>query len=271
MLGTIVEIEVSGRQSGARLHRAVDQAFAAIERVQALMSYHDADSELSRLNRNAHVQVQPLSAETFRVLEAALAIARFCDGAFDPCVAPHLEQLGYLPPIALPVEATASWRDVELIDGAFVRFLKPLRLDLGGIAKGFAVDAAVETLQGLDIDDLVVNAGGDLRVAGSGAHAIGLRRPDVPAQIGHRVMLQNKALATSAPYYSSAIWAGRPVSALIDGRNHVPLTENRSVSVCADRCMIADALTKVVLFADPDAVDCCLAEFDAKAYVLKAD
>lgn len=242
-----------------------------MERVQGLMSYHDADSELSRLNRAAHLRAEPVHPDTYRVLESALAIARLSDGAFDPCVAPHLEQLGYLPPIELPVEATASWRDVGLIDGAFVHFLKPLRLDLGGIAKGFAVDAAIETLQGLGIDDMLVNAGGDLRAAGGGARAIGLRHPDAPAQIGHRVILQNQALATSGPYYSSAMSAGQPVSALIDGRSHISLTENRSVSVCADRCMIADALTKVVLFADPDAVDCCLAKFDAKAYVLQAD
>jgi FAD:protein FMN transferase len=271
LLGTIVDIEVSAMQSGPRLHRAIDQAFAAVERVQALMSYHDADSELSRLNRSAHARAQPVHPDTYRVLESALAIARLSDGAFDPCVAPQMEQLGYLPRCEFPVDVTATWRDIELIEGSFVRYRKPLRLDLGGIAKGYAVDIAVEMLQGFEIDDMVVNAGGDLRVAGSAAHSIGLRHPEAPAHIGHCLMLQNEALATSAPYYSAATSAGQPVSALIDGRNHAPLSKNCSISVCADHCMTADALTKVALFADPDAVDRCLARFGAKVFVLQAD
>ncbi len=178
--------------------------------------------------------------------------------------------MGILPRIGQAIDATATWRDIELGDGECVRFLRPLRLDLGGIAKGFAVDAAVETLQSMDIDDILVNAGGDLRIAGGQARNIMLRDPRAPARAGHTLSIHDAALATSAPYYSRATLEDRDVTALIDGRSREPYAGGRSVSVRSDTCMSADALTKVVLFADRATSEYCLARFNAKAYVLSS-
>ena len=76
-----------------------------------------------------------------------------------------------------PAADSAGWRDIELVDGNGVRFARPLRVDLGGIAKGYAVDLAVRTLQELEIDRIAVNAGGDLRIAGLQPRTIHLRHP----------------------------------------------------------------------------------------------
>jgi FAD:protein FMN transferase len=254
LLGTLVEIEAAADQPVELLQSAIDSGFAAIERVHALMSYQDPCSELSRLSRNAGNHVQRVDAHTYRVLEAALRIAKLSDGAFDPCVA-H--------------QNSAGWRDIELLEDNGVRLPRLVRLDLGGIAKGYAVDLAVRTLQGFGLDQISVNAGGDLRIAGPQHGSIQLRHPQEPSRLAHAVMLRNAALATSATYYSRRLTEGREFSALIDPRSGDPYAGQNSVSVRAPECMTADALTKVVLFADAGIAERCLAAFDAEAYVLK--
>jgi thiamine biosynthesis lipoprotein len=253
LLGTFVEIDAAANQSVELLQSAIDAGFAAIERVHALMSCQDPASELSRLSSNVGKRVQQVDAHTYRVLQAALHIARLSDGAFDPCVVRR---------------DSGGWRDIELLDGNGVRFMRPLRLDLSGIAKGYAVDLAVRTLQDLDIDQIAVNAGGDLRVAGPQAQSIRLRHPQNPSCLAHTVTLRNAALATSATYYSRRVTQGREVSALIDPRSGDPYGGDRSISVRAHDCMTADALTKVVLFADAGIAERCLSVCRAEAYVL---
>jgi FAD:protein FMN transferase len=253
LLGTIVEIEVGAHRTRNALHAAIDEAFRIIEQVHALMSYQEADSELSMLNRSAANDAQRVDPRTYRVLQAALQIARLSRGAFDPCV----------------LDKTTTWRDIQLLDGERVRYTKPLRVDLGGIAKGFAVDEAVERLKILGMDDICVNAGGDLCVAGAQAHSVMLRDPTAPTQPGHTLMLQNAAIATSAAYYSLRTLQGERTAALIDGRTREYYSGGRSVSVRSSSCMRADALTKVVLFADRAVSEFCLARFDAQAYVLE--
>lgn len=261
LLGTLVEIAAGANQSAESLHSAIDAGFAAIERVHSLMSCQDPGSELSRLGGSAGNQVQRVDAHTYRVLEAALHMARLSEGAFDPCVA---------SPGSRSARDSGGWRDIELMDCNAVRILRPLRLDLGGIAKGYAVDLAVRTLQELGIDQIAVNAGGDLRIAGPQFQSIQLRHPQTPSHLAHTVTLHNASLATSAAYYSRRLAQGRAVSALIDSRRGDSYAGNRSISVRADECMTADALTKVVLFADADVAERCLSACDAEAYVLLA-
>jgi FAD:protein FMN transferase len=245
LLGTIVEIEVGAERSTADLHAAIDAAFAVIEQVHDLMSYQDTRSELSRLNRTASGEWQRVDTRTFAVIEAALRFAELSEGAFDPCVQ----------------DKHATWRDVALNGRALVRYSRPLRLDLSGIAKGFAVDQAVATLQQLGMDEILVNAGGDLRITGHHERVIMLRDPAAPTRTGHELCVQDAALATSATYFSPA---------LIDGRTRATYSGGNSVSVRADSCMSADALTKVVLFAEPAVAEQCLQRCNARAYLLGA-
>ena len=161
LLGTLVQIAAEATMPAVELHAAVTAAFAEIAPVQSLMSWHDAGSELSRINRLAALGPQPLHPHTRSVLAAALEFARLSDGAFDPCVAGTLTQWGLLPaPADAPtLDDHASWRDIEL-DGECVRFHRRLWVDLGGIAKGYAVDLALHCLLGLGVPQGGVNAGG---------------------------------------------------------------------------------------------------------------
>jgi FAD:protein FMN transferase len=275
LLGTLTQITVRAPLAVADLHAAVDAAFADIALVHSLMSWHDADSELARVNRGATAAVQTLHPHTRAVLESALELARLSEGAFDPCVAVALTRWGLLPlpmPAAQSVvpEDAAGWRDIELSPEG-VRFHRPLWLDLGGIAKGFAVDLAVARLQQCAVEDIAVNAGGDLRVAGKRAHRVAIRHPRAAHALAHELLLNNEALATSAAFESRRETAWGPVSALIDPRSGNAYCGRDSVSVRAATCMSADALTKVALFAPPDLAARVFEACAAHCIVLKAD
>jgi len=268
LLGTVVEIRAKAQTEVSRLHGAVDAAFDRIALVHRLMSYHEPNSDLSRLNRCAAGRAHSVDPHTYKVLSAALHFARVSDGAFDPCVAGSLEQWGYLPAASSPTTAS-SWEDIELLSEHRVRFRRPTRLDLGGIAKGYAVDLAIDVLQRLKVHDAVVNAGGDMRVAGERAHQVRLRHPHAPTATLNPVQLRNNALATSAAYFSRRLSGSRPVSALLDPRTREPYLVNNSISVRARDCMTADALTKVVLFAPASTAERVLDQWGAEAFVLQ--
>ena len=272
LLGTRVEIGAAGDVPAAELHRAVDGAFAVIERIERLMSYHDPASELSRINREAAVHPQCMHRDTRAVVRAALDFAALSDGAFDPCVAPWLESWGLLPTHGAPgADHEACWRDVEILDDGQVRFRRQLRLDLGGIAKGYAVDQAVQALQRSGVRSILVNAGGDLRVAGEEGETIALRSPQASGLMTHAIVLREAALATSSACFSRRRLAGGEVSALLDPRSRAPYVGAGSVSVRAVDCMTADALTKIVLFAAPRSAERALRMCRAQALVLEAD
>ena len=128
-----------------------------------------------------------------------------------------------------------------------IRFARPLWLDLGGIAKGYAVDRAIEYLVRHGIREAAVNAGGDLRLLGSHAEVVHLRLPQSPESLVPAIELTDGSLATSAGYFERRRRHGRWVGPHVDGRRRRPVGTRSSVSVVAKRCVVADALTKVVL------------------------
>ena len=188
LLGTFVEIAVTNAGSGDA-DVAIDAAFDAVAEIHRLMSFHDPDSDVSRLNRNGSTQAVIVNRRTYQVLQMAIDLHRRSNGLFDIAVAAALQRLGLLPGpwSAMPSNpmerATAEM--IELLPKRRVRFRHPqLQIDLGGIAKGYAVDRATEVLRGHGIESGVVNAGGDLSVFGTGAHVVHLRDPrcDRPAR-----------------------------------------------------------------------------------------
>jgi len=262
LLGTVVAVRVEG--ASGWIDGAVERAFDAIADVQRRMSFHDPDSELSRLNRAAVHAPQVVSAPTWRVLRAALALARASDGRFDPTIGGRLVAWRQLPaPDSTDVDPATTWRDVELGRERSVHFRKPLWLDLGGIAKGYAVDRAVAVLRAAGMRGGVVNAGGDLRAFGDALEVVHVREPNDPARSRPLLHLRDGAVATSAGYFSTR--DGR--SALVDTRRDGSLGHDVSVTVCAPRALWADALTKVVL-ADAAAAVPLLQRLHAQAALL---
>ncbi len=237
-LGTLVEMRVDGLAE-ARAITAIEAAFAEVAAVHRLMSFHDAASDLSRLHRARVGAVVHVDARTWAVLDAACALAEESDGRFDPTIAPHLVERGLLPmPAASRGSASASWRDIELLPRRRVRLRERAWIDLGGIAKGHAVDRALACLRAAGAATASVNAGGDLARYGIEPERIALRHGD--AGDAPVIELGDAAVATS-------VVATRARAAHVNPRSGRALRARRAVSVLAANCMIADALTKVVL------------------------
>lgn len=270
LLGTLVEIALRDALPEPVLAAAIERAFDAVARVDRLMSFHDAASDLSRLNAAQAGDVLLVDAWTHEVLGLAQELHTATAGLFDPNVGALLVDWGLLPVHdAAQVRRArgSSLADVELLDACRVRLHAPVCIDLGGIAKGFAVDQGVEALVAAGIRQADINAGGDLRVLGD-ARPVHVRRPDAPGALVHLGELADGALATSANYFvgtrqQDGPWHG----ALIAPSTRTAVDDRRSFSVLAPRCAVADALTKVLAVAG-ELPPACLARYDARSVVL---
>ncbi len=231
------------------------------------MSFHDESSEVSLLNREAFRRPIAVHDWTWQVLKRSEDFAVRSGGAFDITIAPLLSQWGYLP-IGYLTDKSATYRDIILGPNQTVRFARPLALDLGGIAKGFAVDCAVKALRTAGFKNGTVNAGGDLRTFGKEPQKIYLRDPETPGNSAGVVLLQNRAIATSGVYFSRKLWHGGSVSPLIDPETDQPFVDEISVAVAAPDCVTADALTKIVLVQREEART-LLNWYDADAVILE--
>lgn len=242
-----------------------DVPAAATGRVRALFATWEAaltrfrpDSELSRLNRAAgsEVEVSPL---LFGVLQAALRAARATDGLFDPAMGLQMEALGYdrpfdrMPRESHPPSAAGpggGWRAITLDPARRAVTIPHGRaMDLGGIAKGMAVDAAIGTLRNAGVSTAMVEAGGDLRVIGRPpAHPHWGIRVD---PVGDRVIaLKAGALATSSTARRRWRAGGGDQHHLIDPRTgRAAMRGVRSVTVAARTCAQAEVAAKAALVA----------------------
>jgi thiamine biosynthesis lipoprotein len=190
-LGTLVEVGAFG--SG--IEPAIEAAFAAIALAEARWSFHRPSSELSQLNARPGVWV-PLSRPTTRLLRLARALARASGHRFDCTVGGLLVAAGALPRHgdgALLARGDAGDIEVRL---RHARLRRPVRLTLDGIAKGYAVDLAVEALRTRGAYAGWVNAGGDLSVFGD--FALPLHRRAADGRLEALGALRDAAVATSA-------------------------------------------------------------------------
>lgn len=256
-LGTIVSIGIRG-MTRATATAASDLGFAAVAAAHRLMSFHEQGSDVDRLNCHAFDEPVRVHDWTMQVLRFALQLAAQSDGTFDITVARELVGRGALPRPRSKQDAEpgASWRDIELLGDA-VRFHRPLWIDLGGIAKGFAVDRALTSMALGSHAQACVNAGGDLRVCGPGMQPVWLRV--APADgLAPVAMLHEGSLASSSGIDADI--------AHLHGQRRTPMGQDCFVSVLAEQCMVADALTKVVM-AMPAQADSILRSHGATAHL----
>jgi thiamine biosynthesis lipoprotein len=264
-LGTLVDIAALGTSG----QDAVTAAFAEIARLHRLMSFHDGASDITRINRAAPGDVVRVDPATWNVLRLATQIADLSGGAFDIACAPWLVDRQILPaPEQAQPAARTSAAVFALDDEGCVRKCGAGWIDVGGIAKGYIVDAAVGVLEAADVSGGCVNAGGDMRAFGAMHVPVAVRAPGAPGQAARHIMLCGEALATSGSYFSARTHRGGVVSALLDARDGQPLVSTASASVRASRCAVADALTKVVL-ATGDCAHPLLAAFGATAFLIR--
>ena len=247
-LGTLIEVRLRSSEATEARFAA---AFAAIGHVHRRMNAHSRDSDLLRISRLAHHRPVAIDAQTFAVLSLARRLYEATGGCFDVTRGPRRMRGG-------------TFDVVTLIPPRHVAARRAITLDLGGIAKGYAVDRAVDALHMTGATQGVVNAGGDLRVFGGAWLPLHLRDPRVSTRhlaVGH---VRDAAAATSADYFREG------VPALFARGMRRPLTHSSSVTVVAPSCALADALTKVVAL-DWLRAPQLLARFNARAIRLALD
>jgi thiamine biosynthesis lipoprotein len=213
------------------------------------MSFHDAASDVSRLNRGAAAGAVAVHAWTYQVLQTAVAMHRESAGVFDITSAPVLQKR------ADPKMERAGPADtIELLSDCRVGYRRAgVRIDLGGIAKGFAVDRAVDVLRAHGLEAGLVNAGGDVAVFGAKPEPVYLRKPNDPVRSLCQVELDNAALASSGRLFDPFRSVDVGDCAVVDPRTDRQVHTIAGATVHAPSCMIADALTKVVMIASEQA------------------
>ena len=238
LLGTVVEVNIAADCDEARLFAGSEKAFQQIAAVQDAMSFHNPNSELSLINRTANEKPHQLSKPMKQVLMLAQDLYRNSGGLFDVSVAPWLVKEGFLPNHNTHGTERVN-QSLMKIEGNFVRFEQPLMLDLGGIAKGFAVDLAMAVLSeefSVDLIQASVNAGGDLRVLDW--HDYKVLIPNTHKKLTEQLM-PKCAVASSSTYYL----AGQSDIYAPETGHQIVL--NQTISVFASSCAVADGLTKV--------------------------
>lgn len=247
--------------------KAIDRAFAQVAAVQQRMSAHDPNSDLRRLfqrGANEAIKVHPW---TYGVIKAAALLNRLSGGIFDVGVGDTLELDGQLPHWSHGAQTRSSAVEFAFFDGYRIRLNRSTRIDLGGIAKGFAVDRAIDVLLESGAVSGCVNAGGDLAIFSDHPEPLVVRHPQRPQQLINIGQIQRGTVATSALYFSKEATGQQSRSPFIDGRTNRRIEFDGSVSVLAPSCMWADALTKII------AIDCqrgasLLKRFDARALIV---
>jgi FAD:protein FMN transferase len=248
-------------QDEAHAKEASKAAFQRIADLDAIMSDYRATSELMRLCQKAGGEPVRVSEDLFRVLERSQEVAKLSDGAFDVTVGPvvrlwrNARRTHELPnPMELSKARELVGYDKVRLDAKnrTVQLLKPgMRLDLGGIGKGYAADEALAVLKEHGIAQALVAAGGDIAVSqappGTDGWMIGIAPLlDPDAKPKRYLILHDAAVSTSGDSEQYLEIDGKRYSHIIDPRTGIGLIGQMSVTIVAPRGFISDPLTKVV-------------------------
>ncbi len=246
---------------------AAQAAYARIHELNGILSDYDPKSELRRLSSaSSGGNAIHASDDLWRVLGPALTLSERSDGAFDVTVGPvvrlwrRARRREHLPSPDRLGEARklVGYKKVKLdAKHQTVELLKPnMRLDLGGIAKGYAVDEALKVLEKREISRVLIDAGGDIRLGdpppGKPGWVIGIARLEPDAPPSQYLSLARTAVATSGDAWQYVEIDGRRYSHIVDPRTGLGLTDHGSVTVIAPDCITADSLASAVSVLGPE-------------------
>ena len=260
-MGTLWTVEAQGPGANA----AMEAAFAEIGRLDRLLSTYKADSELSRLNREGSRGWVPVSAETRNLVNRALGFASASDGAFDPTVGPLVQlwgfkQMDYRFPSEEAIakaKERVGYRHVEVDPARGIRFRRAgIEVELGAIAKGYAVDRAVGILKDRGMTTARVDAGGNQGIWGQPPEGerwlFGVRHPRRDGDVLGWTSLQSGGISTSGDAERGFWRDGVRYGHVIDARTGKPSQGVLSVTVVARDAETADALSTALYVLGPD-------------------
>ncbi|MFB6214875.1 MAG: FAD:protein FMN transferase, partial [Candidatus Bipolaricaulia bacterium] len=284
-MGTFVEITAAGEEEGG-LNRLIDKAYERIKTVDESMSVFKEGSRVHRLNSPGTKRVE-LTPGLADVLTEGIRISKITDGSFDTTSAPLLDLWGfYEGELTVPTKAELS-ETLKLVDYRGLE-VDPSRgtvtlpdgdsaIDLGGVAKGYGVDEAVELLKAGGATAGLVNAGGDIRGFGSPeegrAWKVGLQHPLTEDELLGALDLILPAITTSGNYESFFTYRGDKLSHIIDPGDGRPVEDTLSVSVLTDQAIRADGLSTGLFSQSPEEAKATVSDLDGTEliYIWKED
>ncbi len=267
LLGTVINITAKG-DSYNETKDAIDKAFDEIARLESILSKYKENSGIYNIN-NSKDKAKPIKIhdEAFGIIKRSIEFSKLSDGAFDITCVPLLELWGFAgtPVLKTPdkngirkVLKNVGFENIILDEDKKTVSLSSnrMKIDLGGIAKGYAVDRAIAVLKDNGIKNAIVDAGGDIYCLGSKSKNlswnVGIQHPRDKNKLISRISLKDKAVATSGDYERFFVIEGKKYSHIVNPKTGYPVEEvPMSVTVVADDCTIADALATAVFVLGP--------------------
>lgn len=266
LMDTAVRISVYGQgMPDEKVRKAVDQAFQKMAEIEARTSIHIDTSEVSRIVENGSRGVVPVSQETRWLFKKSMEISEKTGGAFDVTTGlvkalwgfdsddPHVPNGRDMEKALRNVD----YRFIQFEDGGVLLRRSGMRIDLGGIAKGYIVDRAVEVLQEAGIQAGLVDAGGDMQVFGDHPKRhtwrIGIRHPRAEAgELLGVIETEEAAVASSGDYERCFFQDGRRYHHILDPRTGFPAEGCVSVTIVAENALLADGYATAVFVLGPE-------------------
>ena len=262
LLDTVVDLMVVS-PSERHAHEAMEAAYAEMSRIEALLTRYDDDSQIARINKRAGSEMVLVDREVQEILQRSLHYAVRTDGLFDITIGALIDLWGIGTdrehvPDSEELQRTLQYVDytyLEIPEDGGVRLRFPeVTLDLGGIAKGYSIDRAIEILRSYTITSALLNAGGDIRGFGTKidgtAWRIGVRHPRDSGILGV-VELQDRAIATSGDYERYFISQGTRYHHIFVPHTGMPARGCQSVTILAQTAEKADVLATTVFLLGP--------------------
>ena len=262
MMGTEVSAYVWHDEPG-EARKALDAVFAEAERINQLMSTYIADSAISEVNRRAaHEPVAP-GEELVRLIQRSLEVSALTRGAFDvtyDSVGQHYDFRRRVRPDQETVDAAQELIDYRFVEidkvASTVRFREEgVRINLGGIAKGYVVERGVEILRRYGVSNGIVTAGGDSRLLGDRRGRpwiVGIRDPREDGKVAISVPLEDEAVSTSGDYERYFDEEGVRYHHILEPGSGAPAGKVRSATVFGPDAVITDALSTSVFVLGVD-------------------
>lgn len=262
IMGTRIYVEV-WTDDAAKGEQGIDAVMAEMRRIDELMSHYKPESQLSRINARAAQEPVEVDPELFDLIKLSTHYSEITEGAFDITYA----SVGHLydyPHHVKPTEEqiksalpAVNWRNM-LLDPVHhtVRFEHAgMRIDLGGIGKGYAVDRGIAILQARGFQHALVTAGGDSRIIGDRMGrpwVIGIRNPDDKNKVVTRIPIINSAMSTSGDYERYFDEGGVRYHHIIDPRTGHSASKVRSATILGPTATQTDGMSKTAFVLGPE-------------------
>ena len=277
LLGTVVEIQVRDADE-EKAEDAIAKAFKEIKRIDDLFTTYNEESPVWNLN-NTTDSIISVDPEIYNLIVLCDSITKISKGCFDVSLDNLTKVWGFCNdnphlPAKLEIDSAmliSGWKNVKLLGNNKIIKTKKVGLNFGAIAKGYAVDKAIDVLKKLGIKDALVNAGGEISAIGD-AWIVGIQHPREVNSIIKKLKLKNVTVATSGDYEQYFEKDGLRYHHILDPKTGSPSTGLQSVTIINKSNTFADALaTAVFVMGKEDGIKLIESLDDTEAMIIYSD